>query len=297
MSQFNAPDLTPNPEDLLAGLDFGEPSVDHAPPGGTPDWGDALADALAAVEAVEAKRISGLHDAEGGAIEIGAELHEASLESAFAQTPEIRGMPTVSSAAARAQLEDTVRDLKIKLADARHRQERDQREIEQLHSDLGVTRKRYHKLSTDHDEMRKRLQRAELDLPDQGARSVLQALLGPLDHLHEVVGHVLEKETLTSDGRAAMQMLQQQWQRALTVLQVTPYDALEQKYDPQVHEFIAQMQSDVPQGHVARQVGRGYLLAGRLLRPARVVVSSGVNPPRRESMDEPAPDLGDVTLT
>ena len=71
-------------------------------------------------------------------------------------------------------------------------------------------------------------------------------------------------------------MLQQQWQRAFAVLQVTPFDALGQQYDAQVHEYIASAPSDAPVGQVIRQVGRGYLLGGRLLRSARVVVSAGL---------------------
>jgi molecular chaperone GrpE len=48
------------------------------------------------------------------------------------------------------------------------------------------------------------------------------------------------------------------------------------KFDPNVHEAIAHEPSDqVPEGIVLRQARRGYRFKDRLLRPAKVVVSSG----------------------
>jgi molecular chaperone GrpE len=47
-------------------------------------------------------------------------------------------------------------------------------------------------------------------------------------------------------------------------------------FDPNVHEAIAHEPSgQVPEGIVLRQARRGYRFKERLLRPSRVVVSSG----------------------
>jgi len=48
------------------------------------------------------------------------------------------------------------------------------------------------------------------------------------------------------------------------------------EFDPELHEAISHLDSeDVPEGCVITQVRKGYKLGDRLLRPARVVVSSG----------------------
>jgi molecular chaperone GrpE len=50
-----------------------------------------------------------------------------------------------------------------------------------------------------------------------------------------------------------------------------------QKFDPNQHESIAsQPSADVPVDSVLQVVRVGYTLNGRLLRPASVIVSSGV---------------------
>ena len=47
-------------------------------------------------------------------------------------------------------------------------------------------------------------------------------------------------------------------------------------FDPNVHEAVSHVESaEHPEGHVIEQLQRGYILADRLLRPARVVVSKG----------------------
>jgi molecular chaperone GrpE len=55
-----------------------------------------------------------------------------------------------------------------------------------------------------------------------------------------------------------------------------PIEAEGKKFDPNVHEAIAHEPNDqVPEGIVLRQTRRGYRFKDRLLRPAKVVVSSG----------------------
>ena len=56
-----------------------------------------------------------------------------------------------------------------------------------------------------------------------------------------------------------------------------PIEAVGQKFDPNLHEAIAHEPSEeFPEGTVIRQVRRGYRFKDRLLRPATVVVSSGL---------------------
>ena len=55
-----------------------------------------------------------------------------------------------------------------------------------------------------------------------------------------------------------------------------PLDSLGEPLDTNFHEAIATLPSpDVPDGHVMTEVKRGWLLNGKVLRAAQVVVSSG----------------------
>ena len=61
---------------------------------------------------------------------------------------------------------------------------------------------------------------------------------------------------------------------------MVPLDAKGEPFDPSYHEALSQMNSaTVPANIVMDQFRRGWLLGGRLLRPAQVIVSSGAPDP------------------
>lgn len=45
-----------------------------------------------------------------------------------------------------------------------------------------------------------------------------------------------------------------------------------QQFDPLVHEAVVSIESDKPSGTIIEEVERGYMLSGKLIRPARVKV-------------------------
>lgn len=54
--------------------------------------------------------------------------------------------------------------------------------------------------------------------------------------------------------------------RGITQIEVAPGDA----FNPEKHETIGEVESDKPAGTIAEEVQKGYMLAGRVIRPARV---------------------------
>ena len=61
----------------------------------------------------------------------------------------------------------------------------------------------------------------------------------------------------------------------LEKLSIEIIDPVEMKYDPQLHEVISlQEDGSVEPGYIIQVVQKGYRLRGRLLRPARVIVSA-----------------------
>ena len=69
---------------------------------------------------------------------------------------------------------------------------------------------------------------------------------------------------------------------------LTKLDALGKSFDPSVHEAILHMPSPGPEGLVLSIVRPGFLLHGRLVRPAHVVVSRKV-PPEGVASAKPGP--------
>lgn len=73
-----------------------------------------------------------------------------------------------------------------------------------------------------------------------------------------------------------LNMILGEFQKAMDELGVTKFNAVGEKFNPELHEAVANEPSDeVEEGVVIRQWFSGYKLGDRLLRPASVVVSSG----------------------
>jgi molecular chaperone GrpE len=66
-----------------------------------------------------------------------------------------------------------------------------------------------------------------------------------------------------------------------------PFESVGQPFDVNLHDALLQIpREDLPPGTVVEEVGRGYYLNDRVLRHAKVVVSSTV--------DSPEPPSGEV---
>ncbi|MEK7543104.1 MAG: nucleotide exchange factor GrpE [Patescibacteria group bacterium] len=52
-------------------------------------------------------------------------------------------------------------------------------------------------------------------------------------------------------------------------------NVLGEKFNPSYHEAVSEIESDKSEGVIVEEVRNGYLLYGRVIRPARVIISKG----------------------
>jgi molecular chaperone GrpE len=140
-------------------------------------------------------------------------------------------------------------------------------------SELAAMKERYLRLMADFDNFRKRQIREREEWIKRANESLLTDFLPVVDHLHIA----LSKEADTSAPFfAGVKMVYDQFVAALEKNNVVPVDAKGQPFNPEWHEALSQVPSDtVPANEVIEQFRRGWSLAGRLLRPAQVIVSAG----------------------
>jgi molecular chaperone GrpE len=129
----------------------------------------------------------------------------------------------------------------------------------------------------DLDNYRKRMAREKDDAIRFANANFLERLIPILDNFE--LGLQAAK---ASGGQSAvvdgMSMVSRQLQDFLTSCGIETIDAIGQVFNPNIHEAIAQEENaEIEEGHVIRQVRKGYRLKDRLIRPANVVVSKGVS--------------------
>jgi len=128
----------------------------------------------------------------------------------------------------------------------------------------------------DLDNYRKRMAREKDEAIRFANASFLERLIPILDNFE--LGLQAAK---ASGGQSAvvdgMSMVSRQLQDFLTSCGIETVDATGQPFNPNVHEAIAQEEDpEIEEGHVIRQLRKGYRLKDRLIRPANVVVSKGL---------------------
>ena len=56
---------------------------------------------------------------------------------------------------------------------------------------------------------------------------------------------------------------------------ITVFSSVNKKFDPDLHQAVSQINSEVKEGFIVEELQQGFNIADRLLRPAMVVVSKG----------------------
>ena len=76
-----------------------------------------------------------------------------------------------------------------------------------------------------------------------------------------------------------------EYRKAFDELSLKPFNAVGEKFDPSLHDAVAHESSEeIEEGVVSKQWNCGFKLGEKVLRPARVVVSSGA--PKEEDKKE-----------
>ena len=130
----------------------------------------------------------------------------------------------------------------------------------------------YLRLAADFDNYRKRVAREQVELTSRANERILNELLPVLDDLERALEAAAEHEEakLEEGVRLVHRSLVGLVQRhGLAEIET------EGAFDPHVHEALLSQPSEVEEGAVIEVIQKGYRLGDRVLRPARVVVSSG----------------------
>ena len=132
------------------------------------------------------------------------------------------------------------------------------------------------RLSAEFENYKKRMTRQMDEFKKYANEALLKNLLSVVDNLERAI-QTSEDETETSSNACVIEGVEMTLNEILKVLNkfhVTPIEALGKPFDPAFHEAVMQSESDKHEDNtIISEFQKGYLLHGRLLRPAMVEVS------------------------
>lgn len=147
--------------------------------------------------------------------------------------------------------------------------------IVELEKQLEEQKSRNLLLQADFQNYRKRVSKELGAARVQGLYETINPFIQVFDYFQLATKAAEESDNLDAI-RTGMNMIANEYQKALDELGITKINAVGETFDPEIHEAVAHEASELPEGTVIKAWSSGYRLGERLLRPAKVVVSSGM---------------------
>jgi molecular chaperone GrpE len=155
-------------------------------------------------------------------------------------------------------------------------------ELERLQIELAASEERsknhweqYMRALADVDNVRKRAAKDIESARQFAVERFAQELVGVKDSLELAIANAGKADvaSLIEGQNATLRLLSKAFEKA-NIEEVNPEG---KPFNPELHEAMMTQPSDAPPDTVLAVIQRGYTLNGRLLRPARVVVSAPKN--------------------
>ncbi|HUG35645.1 MAG TPA: nucleotide exchange factor GrpE [Candidatus Limnocylindrales bacterium] len=132
---------------------------------------------------------------------------------------------------------------------------------------------RYLRAAAEFDNAKKRAARDREELTRTANESLLRDLLPVLDNLDRAL-QAARRDPGAAAVTSGVELIQRELLRVLERFGVTPFTSVGTPFDPARHEAIARVPAQgQPEMTVVDETARGYLLHGRVLRPASVTVA------------------------
>jgi molecular chaperone GrpE len=149
-------------------------------------------------------------------------------------------------------------------------------DVERLEGELRQAQLQIARAQADLENYRKRVRRDMAEERKYADLSFLQDLLPVLDNF-DIALAAIEPSDTTAGLVEGIKMVKDQLTTVLEKHECRRIEPEGEPFDPNLHEAIAQQpDGDRPQGIVLHVAKAGYRLHDRVIRPAQVVVSSGV---------------------
>ena len=146
---------------------------------------------------------------------------------------------------------------------------------EVLKQQLAEANDRNLRLMAEFDNFRRRSAKEQLELIETANGKLLEKLSEVQDNFERAFASENKAKDLEAFEKG-MQMIYNQFAKILTDAGLEQIDPTGAEFDPNMHEALMQQPSEtVPEGHVVTVFQKGYKLKNKILKTAKVIVSSG----------------------
>lgn len=157
------------------------------------------------------------------------------------------------------------------------RQEKLEEQLDRAQKEAAENWDRFLRAQAELENLRRRTRRDIEQGIFLGKRDLLLALLDVLDNLDRALAAARQPGGTVESLLAGIEMIGRQFLAVLEAEGIEPIAALNQPFDPAIHEAVASWETpDVAEDTVTDEIRKGYMYRGEILRPARVRVGRPV---------------------
>ena len=135
---------------------------------------------------------------------------------------------------------------------------------------------KYYYVAAEMENYRKRMEREKENLLKYGNERVMSDLIQVIDNFDRMIDMLRpDEDQKIKNMVTGLDMVRKQFIDTLSKHGLTPVESVGKDFDPNFHEALAQEYAEGKKpNEVIKEFQKGYSLNGRLVRPAKVVVSS-----------------------
>ena len=154
-------------------------------------------------------------------------------------------------------------------------------ELEVAQEELAKQKDQVLRIAAEFENYKKRMTREKNSAMKYAGEPILREMLATVDNLERAIAHQgqvedVEAEQALSSLLEGVQLTLKSLVTSLEKFEVTAIESVGEPFDPVNQEALTMEASDtVPVNHVLNEFEKGYQYKDRLLRAAKVIVSSG----------------------
>ncbi len=153
-------------------------------------------------------------------------------------------------------------------------------QLQDAHAEVADLKDKMLRLAADYENYKKRNERERATTLKYAGEHIFREILSVGDNLERAISQGVvdgaDAEKNLTGLLEGVELTLKRFRASLEKFEVTPIDSVGEPFDPTRQEALTMEASDtVPANHVLTEFEKGYFYKDRLLRAAKVVVSSG----------------------
>lgn len=149
---------------------------------------------------------------------------------------------------------------------------------QELEKEVAEWKDKYLRNMAEFENFRRRSSQEKSDWIKLATQNFAEAVCDVLDNFERALA-TLDKAQREDTVIKGFTLIEQQLRGVLKREGINKIEALGAQFDPQWHEALAQVPSDEEENTITAVIQNGYTIHDKVLRPARVAVSSGAMQP------------------